>query len=167
MTVERSKMPERNVEAGDLGLAAGLASLKVGDKVFMHPRFGEPYLTEVTHIDSHGRLFICTPEREYITNWRYGFNPQTGTAHHYEFSTMRFGTSEQVATEEARMAEEERLQQVAREERIRLDRVRKAAPELLEACKEFVRKVECGEARSTRSYAQMKAAIARAEGREP
>lgn len=38
-----------------------------------------------------------------------------------------------------------------------------AAPELLEACKEFVRKVECGEARSKRSYAQMKAAIAKAE----
>lgn len=38
-----------------------------------------------------------------------------------------------------------------------------AAPDLLEACKEFVRKCECGEARSTRSYAQMKAAIAKAE----
>lgn len=37
-----------------------------------------------------------------------------------------------------------------------------AAPELLAACKEFVRKVECGEARSRRSYAQMKAAIAKA-----
>jgi hypothetical protein len=33
------------------------------------------------------------------------------------------------------------------------------APELLEACKEFVRKCECGEAHSTRSYARMKAAI--------
>ena len=41
-----------------------------------------------------------------------------------------------------------------------------AAPDLLEACKEFVRKCECGEARSKRSYAQMKAAIAAAEGRE-
>ena len=40
-----------------------------------------------------------------------------------------------------------------------------AAPELLEACKEFVRKVECGEARSTRSYKQMKEAIAKAEGK--
>lgn len=39
-----------------------------------------------------------------------------------------------------------------------------AAPELLAACEEFVRKVECGEARSTRSYAQMKAAIAKAKG---
>jgi len=36
--------------------------------------------------------------------------------------------------------------------------------ELLAACKEFVRKVECGEARSKRSYAQMKAAILKAEG---
>ncbi len=36
-----------------------------------------------------------------------------------------------------------------------------AAPELLEACQEFVRKVECGEARSRRSYAQMKAVIAK------
>jgi len=35
--------------------------------------------------------------------------------------------------------------------------------DLLAACKEFVRKVECGEARSTRSYAQMKAAIKKAE----
>jgi len=35
--------------------------------------------------------------------------------------------------------------------------------ELLAACKEFVRKVECGKARSKRSYAQMKAAIAHAE----
>lgn len=40
-----------------------------------------------------------------------------------------------------------------------------AAPDLLEACKEFVRKCECGQARSVRSYAQMKAAIAKAEGK--
>lgn len=40
-----------------------------------------------------------------------------------------------------------------------------AAPDLLAACVEFVRKCECGEARSTRSYAQMKAAIAKAEGK--
>jgi hypothetical protein len=39
-----------------------------------------------------------------------------------------------------------------------------AAPELLEACEEFVRKCESGEARSKRSYAQMKAAIAKAKG---
>lgn len=38
-----------------------------------------------------------------------------------------------------------------------------AAPELLDACVEFVRKCECGEAQSRRSYAQMKAAIAKAE----
>lgn len=37
-----------------------------------------------------------------------------------------------------------------------------AAPDLLAACQEFVRKVECGEARSKRSYAQMKAAIEKA-----
>lgn len=37
-----------------------------------------------------------------------------------------------------------------------------AAPDLLEACKEFVRKVECGEARSTKSYSQMKLAIKKA-----
>ena len=35
--------------------------------------------------------------------------------------------------------------------------------DLLAACKEFVRKCECGEASSRRSYAQMKAAIAKAE----
>ena len=35
--------------------------------------------------------------------------------------------------------------------------------ELLEACKEFVRKCECGQASSRRSYAQMKAAIELAE----
>lgn len=39
-----------------------------------------------------------------------------------------------------------------------------AAPDLLAACKEFVRKCECGEASSVRSYKQMKAAIAKAEG---
>lgn len=39
-----------------------------------------------------------------------------------------------------------------------------AAPDLLAACEEFVRKCENGEARSTRSYAQMKAAIAKAKG---
>ena len=39
-----------------------------------------------------------------------------------------------------------------------------AAPELLEACEEFVRKCECGEALSSRSYAQMIAAIAKAKG---
>jgi len=38
--------------------------------------------------------------------------------------------------------------------------------DLLEACKEFVRKVECGEARSKRSYQQMKAAISKAERKE-
>jgi hypothetical protein len=38
-----------------------------------------------------------------------------------------------------------------------------AAPDLLEACKEFVRKVDIGAARSTHSYNQMKAAIAKAE----
>jgi len=37
-----------------------------------------------------------------------------------------------------------------------------AAPVLLTACVEFVRKVECGEAKSTRSYQQMKAAISKA-----
>lgn len=35
--------------------------------------------------------------------------------------------------------------------------------DLYEACKEFVRKCECGEARSRRSYAQMKAAVEKAE----
>lgn len=39
-----------------------------------------------------------------------------------------------------------------------------AAPDLLAACEEFVRKVESGEARSKRSYAEMKAAISRAKG---
>ena len=39
-----------------------------------------------------------------------------------------------------------------------------AAPDLLAACQEFVRKVETGEAKSTKSYAQMKAAISRATG---
>ena len=34
---------------------------------------------------------------------------------------------------------------------------------LVEACREFVRKVECGEALSKRSYAQMKAALANYE----
>ncbi len=38
-----------------------------------------------------------------------------------------------------------------------------ASPALLAACVEFVRKVDCGEARSTRSYKQMKAAIAMTE----
>lgn len=36
-----------------------------------------------------------------------------------------------------------------------------AAPDLLEACEEFCRKVESGQARSIKSYAQMKAAIDR------
>jgi len=35
---------------------------------------------------------------------------------------------------------------------------------LLEACKEFVRKVECGRAFSEHSYKQMKEAIAASEG---
>lgn len=38
-------------------------------------------------------------------------------------------------------------------------------PALYEACKEFVRKCECGQARSVHSYAEMKAAIALAESR--
>ena len=40
-----------------------------------------------------------------------------------------------------------------------------AAPKLYEACKEFVRKCECGEARSVRSYKQMKEAINLVEGK--
>ena len=59
--------------------------------------------------------------------------------------------------------------QVATEETNRCERnadLIAAAPELLAACKEFVRKCDCGEASSRRSYAQMKAAIAKAEGRE-
>ena len=39
-----------------------------------------------------------------------------------------------------------------------------AAPDLFDACVEFVRKFESGEARSKRSYAQMKDAIAKARG---
>jgi len=39
-----------------------------------------------------------------------------------------------------------------------------AAPELLAACVEFVRKCECGQARSKASYAEMKAAIAKSQG---
>ena len=39
-----------------------------------------------------------------------------------------------------------------------------AAPDLYAACAEFVRKVESGAARSTRSYEQMLAALAKARG---
>ena len=39
------------------------------------------------------------------------------------------------------------------------------APELLQACKDFVAKVERGEARSTDTYQQMKTVIAKAEGK--
>ena len=39
-----------------------------------------------------------------------------------------------------------------------------SAPDLLEACEEFVRKCDCGEARSVHSYAQMKKAIKKAKG---
>jgi hypothetical protein len=42
-----------------------------------------------------------------------------------------------------------------------------AAPDLLAACEEFVRKVESGEARSKRSYEQMKAALAKARPPQP
>tara|TARA_R110000851_G_scaffold32845_5_gene87861 strand:- start:534 stop:800 length:267 start_codon:yes stop_codon:yes gene_type:complete len=37
-----------------------------------------------------------------------------------------------------------------------------AAPELLAACVEFIRKCESGEAKSTRSYAEMKRAVQKA-----
>ena len=43
-------------------------------------------------------------------------------------------------------------------------KLEEAAPFLLLACQEFVRKVEAGEARSTRSYAEMKTAIDKAKG---
>ena len=45
-------------------------------------------------------------------------------------------------------------------------RGKKVTEELLAACREFVRKVECGLARSVRSYRQMKAAIAKYEEME-
>lgn len=41
-----------------------------------------------------------------------------------------------------------------------------AAPELLAACQEFIRKCEAGEARSVKSLAQMKLAVAKALGQE-
>ena len=41
-----------------------------------------------------------------------------------------------------------------------------AAPELLEACVEFVRRVEAGEIRSKLTYATMKAVIAKAKGEQ-
>lgn len=41
-----------------------------------------------------------------------------------------------------------------------------AAPELLAACIEFVRKCDAGEAKSKRSYAQMSAAIAKATNQQ-
>jgi len=44
-------------------------------------------------------------------------------------------------------------------EKIMKDFARYKAKDLLEACQEFVRKVECGEARSKKSYKQMKEAI--------
>lgn len=44
-------------------------------------------------------------------------------------------------------------------EGILLSGQRAAVYALLDACKEFVRKCDCGEARSVRSYAEMKAAI--------
>lgn len=39
-----------------------------------------------------------------------------------------------------------------------------AAPDLYQACKEFVAKVESNQARSGRSYMRMKAAIAKTDG---
>jgi len=42
--------------------------------------------------------------------------------------------------------------------------LQEAALDLYEACKAFVAKVESEQARSVRSYAQMKAAIAKADG---
>lgn len=39
-----------------------------------------------------------------------------------------------------------------------------AAPDLLAACEEFVRKVEAGKARSTKSYEKMRAAVRKARG---
>lgn len=44
-----------------------------------------------------------------------------------------------------------------------VEELRRQRDELAEACREFVRKVECGEARSKRSYKQMKAALANLE----
>ena len=41
-----------------------------------------------------------------------------------------------------------------------------AARDLYEACAEFVRKVDAGEAKSTNSYRQMKSALAKARGHE-
>jgi len=48
--------------------------------------------------------------------------------------------------------------------KVRPPHLEEAALDLYEACKEFVRKVESQQARSASSYAQMKAAIARADG---
>lgn len=49
-----------------------------------------------------------------------------------------------------------------KEQRIANAKLIAAAPDLYAACKEFIRKVEAGEAKSTASYEQMKAAIQKA-----
>jgi hypothetical protein len=53
---------------------------------------------------------------------------------------------------------------VDHDEAAAITRLIAAAPDLYDACAEFVRKVECGEAKSTRSYRQMKDALAKARG---
>lgn len=54
-----------------------------------------------------------------------------------------------------RLYDHERAHQAARD----------AGPEMLAICKEFVRRVEAGEVRSKRTYAAMKAVIAKVEGK--
>jgi hypothetical protein len=139
------RKPTRNVTAADLELAGGLQDVEVGDWVWiehMHPydNSKERRLTKITGIGPKGRLYICMETAtDLLENWRYGFDPLTGKAWHYDRDTMVFATQDEIAAELARLTEEDQEEQRKSEARRQLHLAQEAAPELLDALRTLYR----------------------------
>lgn len=120
-----------------------LHTVKVGDRVWLtvsrSSAHSERYLSEISHVGPTGRLYICADAASYarkggrmFDDWRYGFDPKTGKAHHYQFHTMSYATPEEIATECGRIEAEEAKKNAEEKERKRLHLIREAAPEMAE-----------------------------------
>ena len=79
--------------------APSFADVNVGDYVWIdslgYDTLVHSHIAKITHISASGRLFICMPTVDMLSNHRYGFHPETGKAqyHGYRNMTMRFTRS--------------------------------------------------------------------------
>jgi hypothetical protein len=88
-----------------------LSEVTVGEWVWQeapsrHTRHGERppvrSLTQITHVNRKGQLFICAPKPELLRKPGYAFDPTTGTAKHYTF-VLRAMTPEEKAQHQRKM----------------------------------------------------------------